>query len=227
MCSGSGNGGPGGTVRNAKKPVSSSGCAGRNSRYHASTSAAASIGQRIGPAMTVDTGCSWSVNAVTTPKFPPPPRIAQKRSAFSSSLARTKVPSASTTSAARTLSIERPCFRVRWPTPPPSRSPTPVVPMIPTGMARPNGCVAWSMSPSMQPPPTCAVRPSGSTLTQRIGERSSTRPSSTVPKPAPLCPAPRTAMSSPFARPNASAACTSAMSRHRATTAGRLSIIAL
>jgi hypothetical protein len=34
-------------------------------------------------------------------------------------------------------------------------------------------------------------------------------------------------MSSPFARPNASAACTSATSRQLTTSAGRLSIIAL
>ena len=117
-------------MRNAKNPFSSSGCAGRNSRYQASTSAAWSSGHRIGPATTVETGCRFNVSDVTTPKLPPPPRIAHSRSAFSSSLARAKLPSARTTSAATMLSIDRPYFRVRWPTPPPSRRPTPVVQMI-------------------------------------------------------------------------------------------------
>ncbi len=38
----------------------------------------------MGPAHTVCTGCAWNRNEVTTPKFPPPPRIAQNRSLFSS-----------------------------------------------------------------------------------------------------------------------------------------------
>ena len=38
---------------------------------------------------TVPTSCSRKMNEVTTPKLPPPPRIAQKRSGFSSALART------------------------------------------------------------------------------------------------------------------------------------------
>ena len=40
MCRCSGNGGPGGTVRNMKKPVSSFGAFGMNLRYHFMTSAA-------------------------------------------------------------------------------------------------------------------------------------------------------------------------------------------
>ena len=40
--------------------------------------------QSIGPAIDgVATGCSWKRNEVTTPKLPPPPRIAQKRSGCS------------------------------------------------------------------------------------------------------------------------------------------------
>ena len=42
-CSSSGNGGAGGTLRNAKKPPSSSGALPMKSRYHASTSAESSI----------------------------------------------------------------------------------------------------------------------------------------------------------------------------------------
>jgi hypothetical protein len=42
------------------------------------------------------------------PKFPPPPRIPQNRSAFSDAFAVTNRPSAVTTSAAMTLSIANP-----------------------------------------------------------------------------------------------------------------------
>jgi hypothetical protein len=181
----------------------------------------------IGPATTVDCSCSCSVSDVTTPKLPPPPRIAQKRSGFSSSLACAKLPSASTRSAPSTLSIDSPYLRLRCPTPPPRISPTPVVEITPNGIASPYACVAWSMSPIVTPPPTRAVFVAGSTCTQRISERSITSPSSTLPRPAPLWPPPRTAMSSPLARPYASAARTSAVSRVRTMSAGRLSIIAL
>ena len=102
------------------------------------------------------------MNSVTTPKLPPPPRTAQKSSAFSSALAVTRSPSASTTSAASRLSIVRPYPRVRWPIPPPSVSPpTPVVEMIPHGTARPCSCVAASTSPQVAPPPTRTVRALG------------------------------------------------------------------
>ena len=57
------------------------------------------------------------------PKFPPPPRTAQNRSAFSSALATTKLPSASTMSTESRLSMVSPYLRVRWPIPPPKRQP--------------------------------------------------------------------------------------------------------
>ena len=79
-----GNGGPGGTVMKAKKPLISSGACTMNSRYHFMMSAASSISQSMGPAQTVCTGCAWNRNEVTMPKFPPPPRMAQNRSLFSS-----------------------------------------------------------------------------------------------------------------------------------------------
>ena len=72
---------------------------------------------------------------MTTPKLPPPPRIAQKRSGFSFSLDVTKLPSASTMSAPSRLSMVRPKVRVRWPMPPPSVSPaTPVLLTVPLGV---------------------------------------------------------------------------------------------
>ena len=154
---------------------------------------------------------------MTTPKLPPPPRIAQNRSAFSSSSR------AHEACRRRARRPRRRCCRSPGrtcasdvPTPPPSSSPTPVVEMTPTGVASPNACVAWSTSPIVLPPPTCAVRAARiDAHVQRIGDRSITSPPSTVPRPAPLWPPPRTAMSSPFARANASAARTSATSRQR------------
>ena len=124
------------------------------------------------------------MNRVTTPKLPPPPRIAQKRSGFSSALARTRSPSASTISAASRLSIVSPHLRVRWPRPPPSVSPpTPVVEMIPLGVARPCSLVAASTSPQVRRRRPRTVRASGSTSTPFSGERSITTPSSHGPEP--------------------------------------------
>ena len=132
-------------------------------------------------------GAARNRNEVTTPKFPPPPRIAQNRSAFSSSLAVTKLPSASTMSTASRLSIARPYLRVRWPSPPPSVSPpTPVVEMIPLGTASPYAWVAWSTSPQSRRPRRAPCARSGSTSMSRIGERSITRPSSQTPRPPAL-----------------------------------------
>src|SRR5207248_7970304 len=157
-----------------------------------------SIGQNVGPPTTSLTGWARKVNSVTTPKLPPPPRSAQKSSAFSSALAVTFSPSASTTSAESRLSIVSPQPRVRYPIPPPCVSPpTPVVEMIPHGTASPYGLVAASTSPQVQPPPTRTVRASGSTVTDRSGERSATMPPSTLARPAPLCAPPRIASGIP------------------------------
>ncbi len=87
-----------------------------------------------------------------------------------------------------------PYMRVRWPRPPPSvRPPTPVLETIPLGVARPCSPVARSTSPQVAPPPTRTVRLPGSTWMSFISDRSITTPSSTVPSPAPLWPAPRIA----------------------------------
>jgi hypothetical protein len=71
------------------------------------------------------------------------------------SLAVTKLPSASTTSADSRLSIVRPYSRGEIADAAAERQPpTPVDEMKPLGTARPNACVAWSTSPQSQPPPT-------------------------------------------------------------------------
>src|SRR3989304_5365515 len=69
------------------------------------------------------TGWSLYSKEVTTPKLPPPPRIAQNRSSFSRSLATRRRPSAVTTSAETRLSHERPKPRARCPMPPPRGRP--------------------------------------------------------------------------------------------------------
>ena len=138
------------------------------------------------------TGWSWNSKLVTTPKFPPPPRSPQKRSAFSVSLARTWRPSAVTTSAESRLSTVMPYFRLSQPKPPPSVRPaTPVVELMPSGVARPCACAAASKSASVQPGSTVARRAFGSTWTRFISDRSIMRPSSQTALPAMLCPPPR------------------------------------
>ena len=168
--------------------------------------------------------CSWYSNVVTMPKLPPPPRSAQNRSAFSSSLACTSVPSAVTMSAEIRLSQVRPCVRARWPSPPPSVKPAiPVLDTRPPVTARPNACVSWSKPFQVRPPWALAVLRTGSTTTPCIGERSMTIPSSTVENPAIEWAPPRTAMVKPWLRANRTAAITSAVPAQRTIRAGRRS----
>ena len=115
-----------------------------------------------------------------------------------SALAVTKEPSASTTSALNRLSIVSPCLRVRWPRPPPRVSPpTPVVEMIPAGVARPKAWRRGPGRPAAAPPSDPRGARLESTRTPRMGARSITSPSSTSPSPGPLWPPPRTAMLEP------------------------------
>ena len=148
-------------VSSAIQPLSSSGSEGSSSRYQRITSAVSARSYSTGPAMTAPCSpMSWqrNVNEVTTPKFPPPPRSAQNRSPCELSLAVTKLPSASTTSAASRLSTVRPNRRDRYPMPPPSVRPaTPVDPRKPDGVAMPKPTVAWSTSAQVHPASTRTV----------------------------------------------------------------------
>src|ERR1700710_1479676 len=108
VCKCSGKGGPGGTQRKAKNPLSSSGALLIRSWYHLNTSSASSNSHSIGPPYTVLSECSLNTKEVTTPKLPPPPRSAQKRSLLVVLLAFTKLPSANTTFASSRLSMARP-----------------------------------------------------------------------------------------------------------------------
>src|SRR4051794_35879698 len=62
------------------------------------------------------------MNSVTMPTFPPPPRIAQKRSGCSSALAVRMSPAAVTTWAESRLSMARPYLRTMKPMPPPAHA---------------------------------------------------------------------------------------------------------
>ncbi len=171
----------------------------------------------------------WSLNSneVTTPKLPPPPRSAQKRSGLSVSLARTSLASAVTTSAEIRLSMVSPNLRVVQPKPPPSVRPaTPVVELMPSGVASANACASLSKSASVAPGSTRAVRDAGSTRTDFINDKSISRPPSQTALPAMLWPPPRTATSRFSSRASLTALMTSAAPRQRATRAGDRSIVA-
>ena len=143
-CTGSGRNGSGGALRITAQTFSSVGIFAANSRYLRSTVGASSNENTSRPHSTWGpTGCSLNSKRVTTPKLPPPPRSAQNSSGFSVALATTCLPSAVTTSADSRLSTVRPCLRDSQPKPPPSVSPaTPVVELMPSGVASPKACAS-------------------------------------------------------------------------------------
>src|SRR5712691_11127604 len=146
------------------------------------------------PASTGPTRCSRYSKEVTTPKFPPPPRTPQKRSACSVALAVRNWPSAVTMSTERRLSEARPYWRASQPQPPPRVTPAiPVVEMAPPVTAKPKAWVSRSNSPQVRPGSAPAVRCTGSTRTLFSRDRSSTMPPSHTALPATLWPPPRTA----------------------------------
>ena len=91
----------------------------------------------------------------------------------------------------------------------------------------PNATVAWSTSPQVHPASARTVWVPGLTVVLRSSDMSMTSAPSHTPRPAALWPPPRTAIWTPCARANRTQVITSAVSRHRTTAAGRLSIIAL
>ena len=194
-----------------------------------STRFASLVGNMIAPPMTWRCiGCRSNSNDVTTPKLPPPPRVPQKSSGFSSALACTMSPLAVTMSTLRTLSSARPKRRATRPKPPPSvRPPTPVCETVPAVVTRPYAIVSLSMSPSRLPPATRAIFVFGSTRTLRISDRSIIMPLSQVDLPDGLWPPHFTATSRLFARAKSTACFTSAAPRGCTISAGCLFICAL
>ncbi len=187
-----------------------------------STDFAWSNGKTIRPLSTCGpTGWSWNSKRVTTPKLPPPPRSPQKRSWFSFSLACTWLPSAVTTSAESRLSTVMPYLRLSQPKPPPSVRPaTPVVELMPSGVARPCAWAAASKSPRVQPGSTLARRAAGSTWTRFIGDRSIISPPSHTALPAMLWPPPRIETSTLCLPANLTAWTTCSADVQRAISAG-------
>jgi hypothetical protein len=224
-CSG-GTSGPGGASRAKKAMPSSSGAWGAKSRRKRSTSGASARGQKIGPPRTIGpTACSRYSKAVTTPKFPPPPRNPQNSSGSASASTRSRSPSAVTRFTASRLSTVSPCLRIRWPSPPPKVSPPiPVCLTIPDGTASPNRWVARSSSPSRTPPAARAVRAAGSTRTAFLSDRSIISPPSTTPCPATAWPPPRTEIARSCSRAKRTAWTTSSAPAQRAIRAGRRSM---
>src|SRR3989454_12005504 len=87
------------------------------------TAFAADHGQERKPSARALAACVRTVSEVTTPKLPPPPRSAQKRSGSRCSSHVSTFPSAVTTSAARRASPVGPPTPHTPPTPPPSAGP--------------------------------------------------------------------------------------------------------
>ena len=81
----------------------------------------------------------------------------------------------------------------------------PVGRAIPPVVARPKACVSWSKSPHVQPPSARAVRPTGSTRTLFMRDRSIIRPPSQTAKPGTPWPPPRTATTRLWLRANVTA----------------------
>ncbi len=227
-CHSAGRNGSGGAFRITAQTVSSSGASLAMRRNSGSNSSAFSSGCTINPDRTSGpSGWSLNSNEVTTPKLPPPPRSAQNRSGLSLSLARTRLPSAVTTSAEMRLSMVSPNLRVVQPNPPPSVRPaTPVVELMPSGVASACACASLSKSASVAPGWTLAVRVLGSMRTDLISERSMSTPPLQTELPAMLWPPLRTASSRFSSRAVLTAWVTSAASRQRAASAGERSIMA-
>jgi hypothetical protein len=116
----SGSSGSGGSRSTRSEVVTSSGAAAAQSRQRRSTGSSSVASQASSPAYAVAIGNSANSSAVTTPKLPPPPRSAQNRSGSWPASARTRLPSAVTSSIAVTLLVCRPCLRAYQPMPPPS-----------------------------------------------------------------------------------------------------------
>ena len=153
-----GRSGSGGRCMIRNEVVISSGALRVHSCQVRSTSAWRSYGHRNMPAYTSAYGYRRNSIAVTTPKFPPPPRSAQNRSAWSSAVARTSAPSGVTSSIAVTLFAARPCLRESQLRPPPSVYPTtPTSGEEPESGKRPCGVAASLTSSHSVPACTRAV----------------------------------------------------------------------
>ena len=119
----------------------------------------------MAPAYSSSTGWTTNSIAVTTPKLPPPPRSAQNRFGWCSASARTRLPSAVTTSSAVTALVCMPNLRDSQPMPPPSEYPAiPTSGDEPCRAARPCADSRPTTRSHLAPAPTRTRRAPGSTL---------------------------------------------------------------
>ena len=117
---GSGTSGSGGKWMMFAHEVISSGRPSSSAVHVRRTSVVRSKPKNSAPAYSSRTGTTANSSAVTTPKFPPPPRSAQNSSGSCAASVRTRWPSAVTISIAVTALVCSPCLRASQPTPPPS-----------------------------------------------------------------------------------------------------------
>ena len=180
------------------------------------------------PPTTCSSGWSRNSSHVATPKLPPPPRSAPEQlGVLVGARADDAAVRRDDLGADEAVASEA-VLRGRCPMPPPNVSPaTPVEPTTPPGVTRPNACVAESKSSQVAPPCERAIRPSPSTSTLRISERSITSP------PSQDAVAGRVVASSAdghlerVRRAKSNAVATSPAPRQRTMTAGRRSMSAL
>ena len=164
---------------------------------------------------------------VTTPKLPPPPRSPQKRSAFSSLLARTSRAVGGDDVHADDV--------VRRPAPAPRQVAEPAAQREPRDAGERDEAEDGrrARAPASRDPRRRAGSPPararsvccGSTHTPRMSDMSSISAPSAAARPAMLCPPPLMQSRRSCSRANCTHAITSAMPRQRATTAGLRSIM--
>lgn len=109
-----------GTCRTRNDVVTASGALGAHSAQRLRTRCESFQSQTSQPAYADSIGNSRISSSVTTPRFPPPPRSAQKRSGLWSALAWVISPSATTSTTSVRLLVAMPSSRANQPIPPPS-----------------------------------------------------------------------------------------------------------
>lgn len=123
------------TLQTENRP---SGACGPQRCQAATTRSACVHGHSAANVATVAIAAVLNVYSVAMPKLPPPPpRLAQYRSAFSRGEQVRTRPSAVTSVRDRRLSLAVPSLRDRKPMPPPSWPPIPTVAQLPAGIAAP------------------------------------------------------------------------------------------
>jgi len=223
----SGTNGAGGAFSAATSTPAERGSAGAISRTSRSMSPPWSRSQKKNPRSTIgSTSCRRNSNDVTTPKLPPPPRIAQNRVRVLLR-GRAHQPPVGQHHVRADEVVQREPVPVGQPAEATAeREPgDPGVADRPAGNREPvllRGGVDLGQRATR---PQTAVFATGSTTTEFIRLRSIISPSSRQDAPLELCPPPLIASSRPLPAPKRTAAATSAADSQRAMSRGRRSIM--